>query len=63
MRKTSLSTISELVIGPPRINQINQSYSDVDYFPMRSGCLTETVNDEKLTSSHGKYFNYISFIL
>lgn len=37
-----MSTISELVIGStilPRVNHPNQSFSDVDYLPMKSGCL------------------------
>ncbi len=51
------STIDALVVGPStslKINQLNESYSAVDYFPMRSGDLAETVNDEKITSSHDK---------
>ncbi len=33
----SLSTVSALVIGPSISSKINQSYSDIDYFPMKSG--------------------------
>jgi hypothetical protein len=51
---STTTTIAELVIGPPRIDHINQSYSDIDYFPMKSGNCVKTVNDEKLSSSHGK---------
>jgi hypothetical protein len=53
-KSSTTTTIAELVIGPPRIDRVNQSYSDIDYFPMKSGDFARTVNDEKLSSSHGK---------
>jgi hypothetical protein len=40
--KTSLSTISALVIGPNISLKINQSYSDIDYFPMKSGVVNRS---------------------
>lgn len=47
-------TIDALVVGPtvsPKINQINQSYSDIDYFPMISGNSVENLNSTKSPTS------------
>ncbi|CAF2697379.1 unnamed protein product [Rotaria sp. Silwood2] len=54
-KKQSSSTISELVLHfniSPNVNQINQSYSPIDYYPMISNSLLENVNNEKLSTSH-----------
>ncbi|CAF1124857.1 unnamed protein product [Rotaria sp. Silwood1] len=40
----------ELIISsnaPPIVNRINISYSDVDYFPMMPGALSQSVNHDK----------------
>jgi len=62
-KEKSSSTINGLVVGPsvsPSSNQINQSYSDVNYFSMMPGGLAGIVQNEKLSTSLGNQSHNIS---
>jgi hypothetical protein len=50
----SSSTIDKLVVDISVTPKINQPFSNVDYFPMISGGLAGSVDNETLSTSHGK---------
>jgi hypothetical protein len=55
-KERSSATLDELVVDSnisPTINQINKSYSDIDYFPMMPGALSQSINHQKTSTSHG----------
>jgi len=56
-KQRSSSTVDEFDIASnssPTINQINKSYSDVDYFPMMPGALSQSINHDKRLRNRGK---------
>jgi hypothetical protein len=64
--KSSL-TLDELVHASntsSTVNQINKSYSDVDYFPMMPGALSPSNNHDKISKDRGrKKIQFIPFLL
>ena len=55
-KEKSSSAIGELIVGPsasPSVDRVNQSYSLVDYFPMKAGGTAVSTED----SSADTYFN------
>jgi hypothetical protein len=60
--KSSL-TLNELVHASNNPPTINQSYSDIDYFPMMPGALSRSNNHDKISNDRGKnnLINSLSF--
>ncbi|CAF3707301.1 unnamed protein product [Rotaria sp. Silwood1] len=59
-KKQSLSVINELVLHfniSPNINQLNQSYSPIDYCPMMSDNLHENFNNEESSTNQESLSN------
>ncbi len=56
-KEKSLSTLNQIdntSNSSPVTIQINQSYSDVDYFPMMPGALLRSMNHQEISPNSGK---------
>jgi hypothetical protein len=55
-KEKCLSTLSD---SSSPIGQINQSYSDVDYFPMMPGALSQLINRQETSRNSGKTSSFL----
>jgi hypothetical protein len=53
-KKQRSSSNLDQIVNHSNIPTINKSYSDVDYFPMMPGALSQSINHNKSSKTHGK---------
>jgi len=62
-KKQRSSLNIDQIVNDSNISTINKSYSDVDYFPMMPGALSQSVNHDKTSTNKGKNYLFLFYFI
>ncbi len=61
-KKQRSSLNIDQIVNDSNISTINKSYSDVDYFPMMPGALSQSINHDKTSTNDSKNYFFLFYI-